>query len=86
MLGEMQGNFSIPESGRLLLSDVILGLARNDFANLKKIKVMRINAEGKPEVHIVNIDKAINENDKSADFELKDGDRVKVPRKLLIGL
>ncbi len=86
IFGEMQGTIPIPESGRLMLSDVILGLARNDFANLKKIRVKRYNSDGQPETHTVDIDKVLNDNDRSADFELKDGDRINVPRKFILGL
>jgi hypothetical protein len=84
--GEMRGIIPLPENQRTMLSDVILSMAGNDFANLKKIKVRRVNAAGQPETHIVNIDKVLKDNDRSADFELKDGDRVEVPRKVILGL
>lgn len=85
IFGEMQGTYPVPEGQRLWLSDVILALPRNDFANLKKIKVLRTTADGKPESHTVNINDVLNNNDRSADFELKDGDRVQVPRKTIVG-
>ncbi len=86
IFGELMGNYPVTQGTPLWLSDVILAYPKNDYANLSKIKVFRVDADGKPETHIVDINKVLNKNDRSADFELKEGDRIHVPRKLILGL
>lgn len=84
VFGEMQGTFPLPEGQRIWLSDVILSMPRNDYADLTKVKVQRTNADGKPETIVVNVDKVLNKNERSSDLELKDGDRIRVPRKIFV--
>jgi protein involved in polysaccharide export with SLBB domain len=81
--GGLSGTFPIPEGEPLMLSDVILragGGGGNNFANLKKVRVRRLDPETKKEKIIpVDVKKILESGDRTKDLELKDGDRVEVP-------
>jgi len=82
-----QGIYPIPEGRRLMLSDIMIQMPQNPFANRRKVEILRLGADGKalPPI-IVNVDDLIIRNDRSLDVELKDGDRIRVPRKVIFGL
>jgi hypothetical protein len=52
-----------------------------EFANLKKVKLDRVGADGKSQITTHDID-AVDKGDRSKDIELRDGDRVTVPESL----
>lgn len=83
--GELKAVMPLPEGEKLMLSEAILRLGGGGgFANLKKIKVHRRDPEsGKASTVVVNVDAVIYNNDPTKDLELRDGDRVEVPAKLI---
>ena len=80
--GELQGSFIIPEGQRLMLSDIMIGMPKNPFAALSKVEIQRLGPDGQalPSI-IVDVDSLITKNNRSLDVELKDGDRIRVPKK-----
>ena len=85
VFGEMQGVFPLSESGATMLSDIILQLPRNDFANLEKVQVQRVESEGANPTRItVNVESILKGNDRSRDLELKDGDRIFIPARRIL--
>ena len=60
------------------LTEAIIQLGYNDFVNLKKVTVERIDPVTKqPSTIDVNVDSVIRLKDRSKDILLQDGDRVK---------
>jgi hypothetical protein len=87
VFGELSGTFPIPAGTKLMLSEIMLRMPRNDFARMNKVEIQRLGPDGIPmEMPTVNVEKLLAENDRSLDVELKQGDRIRVPRKVLIGL
>jgi len=83
----MQGEFAIPDGQPLMLSTIMLKLPSNQFANRKKVEIQRVGPDGKSLPPIkVNVDDLLLNNNRSADVELKAGDRIRVPRKIIFGL
>ena len=86
--GGLSGTFPVIEGKKLMLSDVIIsagGKSGNDFANLRKVKVRRFDPATKKEsVSTIDVKKIIENGDRNADVELKDGDRVEVPARPII--
>jgi hypothetical protein len=83
----MQGEFAIPDGQPLMLSTIMLKLPSNQFANRKKVEIQRVGPDGKALPPIkVNVDDLLLNNNRSADVELKGGDRIRVPRKVIFGL
>jgi hypothetical protein len=68
-----------------MLSDVMIGMPKNPFANLVKVEIQRLGPDGKalPSV-VVDVEELINKNNRSLDVELKDGDRIRVPKKKVL--
>jgi hypothetical protein len=84
--GELKAVVPLPEGEKLMLSEAILRLGGGGgFANLKKIKVHRRDPEsGRAITFVVNVDAVIYNTDPTKkDVELRDGDRVEVPAKLI---
>jgi len=87
VFGELSGTFPIPENKKLMLSEIMLRMPRSDFARMNRVEIQRLGPDGRPmKMPTVDVDKMLKENDRSLDVELKDGDRIRVPRKVLIGL
>lgn len=85
VFGEIQTVLPLPEDRDLMISDAILLLPRNDFANLKRVKIHRSNAETKERETIeVDVDRILRRNDRSLDVRLKDGDRLEIPPKKVL--
>lgn len=83
----MQGEFAIPDGQPLMLSTIMLKLPSNQIANRKKVEIQRVGPDGKALPPIkVNVDDLLLNNNRSADVELKAGDRIRVPRKVIFGL
>lgn len=85
VFGEIQTVLPLPEDRDLMLSDAVLLLPRNDFANLKRVKIHRSNAETRERETIeVDVDRILRKNDRSLDVRLKDGDRLEIPPKKVL--
>jgi len=86
--GGLSGTFPIIEGRKLMLSDIIIsarGKSRNEYANLRKVKVRRFDpASNKETVIEANVTNIIEKGDRNADFELKAGDRVEVSARSII--
>lgn len=81
--GEIQTVLPLsPDGPPLKLSDAILQVRAPDFANLKRVKVHRLNAvTGQTTVIEVNVDAIIKDGQRDKDVILEDGDRVEVKQK-----
>lgn len=77
--GEMQGIVFLRENEVRRVSDAILTLARTPFADLRRVRLHRIDPNtGKDEIQTINVDKILKDGDRSADVVLQDGDRIEV--------
>lgn len=77
--GEMQGVVLLRENEVRRVSDAILTLARTPFADLRRVRLHRIDPNtGKEEIQIINVDKILKDGDRSTDVVLQDGDRIEV--------
>jgi ankyrin repeat protein len=82
----MEGEFPVPDGQPLMLSTIMRKLPPNSFANRRKVEIQRVGPDGKPMPTIqVNVDDVLMNNNRSADVELKAGDRIRVPRKVIHG-
>lgn len=81
--GEIQTVLALsPDQPPLKLSDAILQVRAPDFANLKRVKIHRLNpATGQTTVIEVNVDAIIKDGQRERDVILEDGDRVEVKQK-----
>jgi protein involved in polysaccharide export with SLBB domain len=62
------------------VSDGILELNYNDFADLSRVKLYRLGSTNKLP-RIIDVEKVLKKGDRSQDVILKDGDRIEVPEK-----
>lgn len=77
--GEMQGVITLRENEVKRISDAILSISRTPFADLRRVRLHRVDsATGREEIKVVNVDKILREGDRSADEILQDGDRIEV--------
>jgi len=77
--GEMQGSITLRENEVKRISDAILSLNRTPFADLRRVRLHRVDpVSGKKETKIVNVDKILREGDRSGDEILQDGDRIEI--------
>ncbi len=77
--GEMQGVVILRENEVKRVSDAMLSLNRSPFADLRRVRLHRIDsATGKEEIKIINVDKILREGDRAIDLVLQDGDRIEV--------
>jgi hypothetical protein len=75
----MQGVVYLRENEVKRVSDAILSLSRSPFADLRRVRLHRIDSDtGKEEIKTINVDKILREGDRSADEVLQDGDRIEV--------
>lgn len=81
--GEIQTVIALsPDQPPLKLSDAILQVRAPDFANLKRVRVHRLNpVTGQTTVIEVNVDAIIKDGQRERDVILEDGDRVEVKQK-----
>lgn len=82
-MGEVQGVLGIlPDEPPKMLAESIMALRPSDYADLRRVKLHRIDAETKAtETRIIDVRRIIRDNVRGEDVELKDGDRVEVPAK-----
>ena len=86
IFGSISYTIPLPEDRKRTLSEVFVGLPRQEFVNLKKVQVFRWDAKAQklqPGI-FKNVQKMLNDGDLSADIELNDGDRIKVVDKGVI--
>lgn len=77
--GEMQGVVLLRENEIKRVSDAILGLNRTPFADLRRVRLHRVDpSTGNEEIKTINVDKILREGDRSTDEILQDGDRIEV--------
>ena len=77
--GEMQGIVQLPDGETKHISDAMISLGQNKFANLKAVRLHRVDpATGKTEITVINVDKILRDGDRTADVVLRDGDRIEV--------
>jgi len=77
--GEMQGTVTLREDEEKRISDAILSLSRTPFADLRRVRLHRVDPiSGNKETRIVNVDKILREGDRSGDEILQNGDRIEV--------
>jgi protein involved in polysaccharide export with SLBB domain len=62
------------------VSDGILELNYNDFADLRRVRLYRLDSTNK-QPRIIDVKKVLEGGDRSQDVILKDGDRIEVPEK-----
>jgi tRNA A-37 threonylcarbamoyl transferase component Bud32 len=79
--GEVNAQVELRTDRPTLLTEAILslGIINNQSANLRKVKVLR--ADGTSVV--VDVKKIVSENQRELDMELRDGDRVEVPTRIV---
>jgi len=77
--GEMQGVVILRENEVKRISDAILGLNRSPYADLRRVRLHRIDpTTGKEEIRMINVDRILREGDRSIDEILQDGDRIEI--------
>lgn len=80
--GEMAGVVTIAEGESLTISEAVLRVGRSEYADLKKVKIHRLDkATGKDVIFDVNVDKILKSGDRREDKVLQAGDRVEVKEK-----
>jgi protein involved in polysaccharide export with SLBB domain len=86
--GELNQVVAIPDSKPLMLSDALLKAGAGSsqggaiYADLKRVRIHREDPKTKRDVPLtVNVEKILKEGDRSADQQLRDGDRIEVREK-----
>ena len=78
----MTGVVAIAEGETLTISEAVLRVGHSDYADLRKVKIHRLDKEtGKEKMIVVDVDKILKKGDRSADAPLQGGDRVEVKEK-----
>jgi protein involved in polysaccharide export with SLBB domain len=77
--GELSGVLPIGEGETMTISDAMLRVGRSEDANMKKIKIHRLDKEtNKEKIITVDVDKILKQGDRTHDEVLKGGDRIEV--------
>ena len=82
--GGLNTSIPIPDNKPLMLSEAVLqaGGGGNAFADLKNVRIHRINPETKVESTLtVDVNKILKEGARDGDKQLMDGDRIEVREK-----
>lgn len=81
--GEMRGTIPLlPDHPPMFLSEQILQMGVPDFADLRRVKVHRMDPTAQaPKIIEVDVRSIIKGGQRSKDLILQDGDRVEVPQK-----
>ncbi|HMO64201.1 MAG TPA: hypothetical protein PKE47_03065, partial [Verrucomicrobiota bacterium] len=82
-MGEVQGVLPIlPDEPPRMLTEAIVALRPSDYADLRRVKLHRIDPETKAtETRIIDVRRIIRDNARGDDVQLQDGDRIEVPAK-----
>lgn len=78
--GMVRGPVKLIPGETKYVSDGILELNYNDFADLRRVKLFRLGSTNKLP-RIIDVKKVLERGDRSLDVILKDGDRIEVPEK-----
>jgi hypothetical protein len=85
LVGAIKGVVPLLPNEKKTVRTAILEVGSNDFANLRKVKLFRLNpATNKEEVTEINIDAMMKGGDRSKDMELKNDDRIEVPDRTFV--
>lgn len=80
--GEAKGEIAIPLDRKLMLSDALLKVGNSEWADLKSVKIHRLNpATGERETKFFNVHEVLHppkNKPHPKDFELQDEDRIQV--------
>ena len=77
--GELAGVLAIGEGEILTISEAMLRVGRNEDADMKRIRIHRLDKEtGKETIFTVNVDKILKQGDRTDDKALQGGDRIEV--------
>lgn len=80
--GEMTGAVAINEGEQLTISEAVLRVGRSEFADLRKVKIHRLDKEtGRDNIIVVDVEKILKKGDRRDDKVLQAGDRVEVREK-----
>ena len=84
-LGAVRGNVLPLAPGETkTIFEGVYQVGVNEYANLKKVKLNRVNSQtGKSETYVINLE-AIKKGDRAQDMPLQDGDRIEVPEKSIV--
>lgn len=82
-IGEVQGTVPIlPDEPPKMLSETVMSLRPSDYADLKRVKLNRVDPQTKAtETRVIDVRRIMRENVRDEDVELRDGDRIEVPAK-----
>jgi len=79
--GEVMGKFTLLAGQPKYLSEAVLEMKPPDSANLKKVRLIRLdNSTGKSKTILVNVEEILGKKLKDKDYLLEDGDRVVISR------
>jgi protein involved in polysaccharide export with SLBB domain len=79
-----EGSLEIPPDEPLTVSKAILRIGGlGDFANRRKVKLIRKKADGTSETRIVDLNEILNNGHLEKDVVLEPGDLINVPERLL---
>jgi ankyrin repeat protein len=82
VFGALHGTLILPEGQVTRLSEIATRFGRNDAADLKNVKLYRTDPQsGYVDTIEADVEKILRTNDPAADLELRNGDRIEVPRK-----
>ena len=83
--GAVRANFlSLPAGEKRTIFEGVYQVGVSEFANLKKVKLSRVNpATGKVESQTIDLE-AIKKGNRALDVPLQDGDRVEVSEKKIV--
>jgi hypothetical protein len=78
----MTGAVAINEGEQLTISEAVLRVGRSEFADLRKVKIHRLDKEtGRDNIIVVDVEKILKKGDRRDDKVLQAGDRVEVREK-----
>jgi protein involved in polysaccharide export with SLBB domain len=79
-----EGSLELPPDEPLTVSKAILRIGGlNDFANRRKVKLVRKKADGNSETRIIDLNEILNKGRLERDVVLEPGDLINVPERLL---
>jgi hypothetical protein len=75
----------LPLPASVVFAELIDWKGHANWVPLTKVEIQRLGADGKalPSI-VVDVDSLITKNNRSLDVELKDGDRIRVPKKKVL--
>jgi protein involved in polysaccharide export with SLBB domain len=82
--GEVKGSLPLTAGQPKYLSEAILEMKPNEYANLKKVKLIRTDSTTKTNItRYINVDAILSKGKKEDDVLLEDGDTVNISAKWL---